>query len=575
MRHVQRWRSGHVAIGLLTLLALGPTCAKTNKYQPPDPERADSSADAKETGTGGSEAGVEGPLDGPSSVEADATSDGLSQSDAPDPLPTPTQADARSCDSSSCDERVKDGCCPSSCNSKTDMDCSSSCGNGVIESGEECDPPGSCPTTCAAQGCTTFTLQGSASLCNARCVQTAMVAVCANGDACCPASCFATNDSDCAAKCDNGVKEAAETCDPLASCPTTCPPQGCQLRKVVNPGTCTASCVNDRQQTACASGDGCCPGGCDSTKDGDCPVVCGNGTVEAGETCDPVSQCNQRQAACKSDRDNVRTPMGSPSTCTFACVESKRACGPPDGQCPSSCGTTSNDPDCKRADGAACDQNMQCQNNFCVDRVCCSSRCDGQCEGCSNAVTGKTSGTCAPVRAGMDPRSDCSDAGRETCGNDGTCDGAGGCRKYATNTTCGAATCSSDQKSEISERKCDGSGNCFPPSSTACGAGEACEGTRCVSTCGQMDQPCCEQLTCKGGLTCLTLTDRIRCGRCGGLGQICCNGPTGPTCSEGDCFAYPTGAVCENCGKRGQRCCKPNDSCTEGTCMGLTVRQCF
>ena len=178
-----------------------------------------------------------------------------------------------------------------------------------------------------------------------------------------------------------------------------------------------------------------------------------------------------------------------------------------------------------------------------------------------NAVTGKTSGTRAPVRAGMDPRSDCSDAGRETCGNDGTCDGAGGCRKYATNTTCGAATCSSDLKSEISERKCDGSGNCFPPSSTACGAGEACEGTRCVSTCGQMDQPCCEQQTCKGGLTCLTLTDRIRCGRCGGLGQICCNGPTGPTCSEGDCFAYPNGAVCENCGKRGQRCCKPNDSC--------------
>ena len=35
-----------------------------------------------------------------------------------------------------------DGCCPPGANSNTDSDCSASCGNGVLESGEQCDPVG-------------------------------------------------------------------------------------------------------------------------------------------------------------------------------------------------------------------------------------------------------------------------------------------------------------------------------------------------------------------------------------------------------------------------------------------------
>ena len=40
-----------------------------------------------------------------------------------------------------------DGCCPAGCESGTDSDCSSSCGNGVVDSGETCD--GDCPTVCS------------------------------------------------------------------------------------------------------------------------------------------------------------------------------------------------------------------------------------------------------------------------------------------------------------------------------------------------------------------------------------------------------------------------------------------
>ena len=127
------------------------------------------------------------------------------------------------------------------------------CGNGVIESGEQCDPPSSCPTSCPNHGCTKFTLHGAAATCDALCVEAGSQTMCVHDDGCCPAGCDSTNDRDCNVKCNNGVKEGMETCDPLSSCPTTCPAVGCQLRKLVNSGTCTADCVNDKQQTQCAA----------------------------------------------------------------------------------------------------------------------------------------------------------------------------------------------------------------------------------------------------------------------------------------------------------------------------------
>ena len=41
-----------------------------------------------------------------------------------------------------------DGCCPAGCTHATDDDCSASCGDGIIDPNESCDPPGSCPTSC-------------------------------------------------------------------------------------------------------------------------------------------------------------------------------------------------------------------------------------------------------------------------------------------------------------------------------------------------------------------------------------------------------------------------------------------
>jgi hypothetical protein len=43
--------------------------------------------------------------------------------------------------------------------------------------------------------------------------------------------------------------------------------------------------------TQCQNADGCCPSGCNISTDGDCRIVCGDGIVSQGETCDPPGSC--------------------------------------------------------------------------------------------------------------------------------------------------------------------------------------------------------------------------------------------------------------------------------------------
>jgi cysteine-rich repeat protein len=108
-----------------------------------------------------------------------------------------------------------DHCCPSACSKSNDQDCSSSCGNRTIDTGETCEAGTNkpCPTSCnGSQGCTNAMLVGSASNCNAACVNVTITQA-VSGDACCPDGATANNDSDCTAHCGNKIVETGEQCD--------------------------------------------------------------------------------------------------------------------------------------------------------------------------------------------------------------------------------------------------------------------------------------------------------------------------------------------------------------------------
>lgn len=73
----------------------------------------------------------------------------------------------------------------------------SECGNGIVEFGESCDPPGTCPSACDdGNACTSETLSGSPDTCDVVC-QVSAIEICADGDGCCPSSCSSDTDNDC------------------------------------------------------------------------------------------------------------------------------------------------------------------------------------------------------------------------------------------------------------------------------------------------------------------------------------------------------------------------------------------
>jgi uncharacterized protein (TIGR03382 family) len=87
---------------------------------------------------------------------------------------------------------------------------SPTCNNGMIDAGETCDPPGTCPTSCAASAdaCMPNELVGSAAGCTAACV-VQPITECVAGDGCCPMGCDASLDADCDAGAGSGGGGAA------------------------------------------------------------------------------------------------------------------------------------------------------------------------------------------------------------------------------------------------------------------------------------------------------------------------------------------------------------------------------
>ncbi|MFW6067480.1 MAG: DUF4215 domain-containing protein [Myxococcota bacterium] len=358
-------------------------------------------------------------------VEGDETCDGDCPTSCDDGNPCTTdtmEGSPETCDVVCINEPITecaddDGCCPSGCDATTDSDCSSECGNGVIEPGETCD--GNCPTECDDDNaCTTDELIGSPETCDAVCENTP-ITECVDGDGCCPSGCDATNDDDCSATCGNGVVEPGETCD--GDCPTECDDgDACTTDTLTGSAEqCSAECTFS-PITACMDGDGCCPSGCDATNDADCAAECGNGVVEPGETCDGncPTDCDDGNS-CTTD-----TLTGSPEECNVMCEnEPITECVDGDGCCAPGCDAT-NDDDCSPTcgngvvePGETCDGD--CPTSCDDGDVCTTDTLSGSAEECSAQCTHmeitvcESGDGCCPSGCDNTNDDDCS----PTCGN--------------------------------------------------------------------------------------------------------------------------------------------------------------
>jgi hypothetical protein len=331
-----------------------------------------------------------------------------------------------------------DLCCAQGCTAANDPDCSSTCGDGVVQAGETCDTaiaagkPGACPAGCSDGVVCTRDVLVSAGTCQAACLFLPITAARA-GDGCCPLGADASLDPDCPPLCGNGVVEPpGETCDygaGMTACPMTCKGGDGTCTRVQlegSVGTCNARCVVN-PVTACVSGDGCCPPGCTIAHDADCPIVCGDGVLSPGEACDRAitagfpgvcaPTCDDGDA-CTSD-----WASGTPEGCSRACSHAPvTACRGGDGCCPPGCDAKS-DSDCapKCGDGQVgagetCDPPSTCPTTCADDGDPCTrevlvgdaTRCTAACR--HEPVTscsGATADFCCPTGCSASLDVDC------------------------------------------------------------------------------------------------------------------------------------------------------------------------
>jgi hypothetical protein len=539
------------------------------------------------------------------------------------------------------DDTSGDGCCPARAEHGTDTDCSSTCGNQIVDPGEACDTaipsgPGACPYTASCDDkdpCTTDLLISEAT-CSARCIHMPVLRAVA-GDGCCPLGGDATADSDCPASCGNGLQEPGETCDlAIASgkegaCPTSasCNDELPCTRDVLVGSGCQTRCTHTLID-APTPGDGCCPqAGLTRNVDSDCPASCGNGVLEAGETCDAALSaaasggcpltCPGPPAACAHF-----VLQGSPAACSAACVPVPiTGCGPtPDGCCPKGC-TRANDPDCSPSCGngrldagetcdtaissgpgacpRSCSDGVPCTDDLLIDADTCSARCvfvmtttirngDGCCPPgahagvdtdcpatCGNGVvetpweTCDTASTPASCSAGCPPPEICATWKRTTttdCDARCTRQPVIGC---VNGDGCCAPGCNAGNDSDCVAR-C-GNGVVEPPETCDRGITAGHMGA-CSASCSDGD-PCTQDFSHGTAESCSSVCSHVPITACGEGDQCCPEGCTSetdadcspPSCGDGRVQAMET---CDPESTCPTNCPSDGDPCTVDQLIG-------
>lgn len=281
----------------------------------------------------------------------------------------------------------------------------------------------------------------------------------------CAASNGATSDGECTTLGDGDAPPTpcgAYLCDGTTACPDTCGDSDDCLMGV--------SCVDSK----CC--DVACDGICEQCDTGTCGPV-NAGDTDAG-TCEDDADCSVGTAACSCDGG---TGAGS----------------------------------CKRNDGEACTDDVDCVNGNCVDDdggggVCCDTPCVGQCQACEAASkqSGMEAGTCGDSVYGQaDP---------------GTCETA----------ECTSGTCVCGDGASCGDA--NGQTGCTPGADASCASGF------CSSE---------ETLGAGAGVCCDTLCDAAACESC-----LAANTPQA---SDGTCDFVNAGEIQS-----------ADDACADGCCMG-------
>ncbi|MBV8756607.1 MAG: DUF4215 domain-containing protein [Deltaproteobacteria bacterium] len=469
------------------------------------------------------------------------------------------------------------------------------CGNGVVDPGEQCDGDANCTASC------TFVCSNAAQDCPAP--PTCGVAACTADHACMvqPASDGAACGSNGAcqmgmcvpASCGDGIPQSGEQCDfgsdnglvPGCNidCTFSCSGASCDDNDPCNGvETCASVTHNGNSGQACAAGTPLDNGtSCGSNMvcvNAACIAgVCGDGYVTGTEECDDA---------------NSNNGDGCNNNCTFSCVstDSTRNCTPAD-----SCAGqgTCNDATHVCAPGTALPDNTFCgTTGFCKTGVCTQPVCGNgivergeDCDGgtgckadchwqCVNAVTDCAAApacnmeqctaqhTCQTVADSTQNGNACGASG--TCSN-GTCQTSGA--------TCGNGVVEGSEQCDF------GGGN---------GPGTGCE-SNCTFSCSSNAQ-CLDTNPCNGAETCSSVTVNGHMGQKCAAGTAEANGTncgTAKICISQQCVASTCGdgyidptanESCEppnqngcdaNCQKCGDSIRGVNEQCDDGNLTNL------
>jgi hypothetical protein len=364
------------------------------------------------------------------------------------------------------------------------------CANGTYTQARTCNGTGTCqvgtPASCGTYACNTN------NICRTTCAKATEATDCAAGFVCNSGVCSKKLDSvACGAgtECQSGQCQQGVCC--ASSCTGTC--RSCALTDTA--GTCTlAPAATDPlgqcaiAPTATCGTDGMCDGA------GNCRLyakgtMCGATTCPMpGSTLTSAPQCNGA-GVCQPGTQSTCTPYvcGGAGACFTSCTAASAECLSPN-VCNAAlqCG--------KKSDGAACAMGNECVHGNCNQSICCATACTGTCQSC--ALVGSL-GTCKVIAAGDPPvpPSQCTDAGKASCGTDGTCDGSGACHKYGAGTHCVEAVCAAS--SFTPTRTCDGAGTCGATAAASCGR-FVCNGSGCLTSCTSTAD-CTSPLLCSGG----------------------------------------------------------------------------